>query len=328
MAERASVLDGVQIGVESVYGTPVSASKKLTALGITPSIESESDDFMPSGSKYFTLRIPNKESVSGGIDGQPTYTEIIYPLSGILASAVATTTGVSVWTFTSAQSAPDTIKSFTVEYGSSVYAERAAGAVFSGFSLDWDRNAGLAIGGDLFAKAVEEAITLTATPTLISLIPIVAGEVNVYMDPTFGAIGTTQLTRCFKAGFSLTGKFGPMYVLNRAAGTGHTAFVELAPELKLELEMEADTQGMSLLAKYRAGATMYFRVECISATNIAGGTPTTPHSLVLDFCGVGKPTANGDIDGVKSVTWEVLGLWDAAAAKAFSIIVKNGLAAL
>lgn len=328
MAEHATVLDGIQIGVESTYGVAVAANKKLQALALALKPEHEDDEFMPKGSKLKTISVPNKEWSSSGVDGQPTYNEIIYPLAGLLNSAVVTTTGVSTWTFTCAQSAPDAIQSFTIEEGSSVYARKVAGAVFSGLTFDWDRNGGLSIGGDVFAKATVEGITMTASPTILALIPMLTGDVNVYMDPTFAAIGTTQLTRAFKAAFSLTGKFKPVYVLNRGAGLGHTAFVEVAPELKLELEMEYDTQGASLFTQYRNGAMLYFRVECISPTNIAGGTPTTAHSLVLDFCGRGKPMQNGDVDGVSSIQWEVVGLFDAGAAKAFSIIVKNGLAAL
>lgn len=328
MAENAEIFQGIQLGVETTYGTAVAADKKLQALGLNPGIQTEDDEFMPKGSKYKTLRIPNKEWVGSSLDGQPTYNEIIYPLSGILASAVVTTTGVSVWTFTSLQSAPDAIKSFTCEVGYGSSARRSAGLVFSGLTLDWDRNGGLAMGGDVFGKAIEDAITMTASPTLLGLIPIVAGDVEIYMNDTFGAIGTTRLARAFKATLALTGKFGPLYVFSRANRTGHTSFVELAPELKLTIEMEADAQGMSLLSKYRGGTTQYFRVEAISQTNIAGGTPTTPHSMVLDFVGNAKPQPFGDDQGVHSIGWEVLGLWDATAAKAFSMVVTNGLAAL
>ena len=58
MAERASIAQGVQIGVESVVGTPVAATKRLAGLSFAPSPRGTFRKFRPMGSKYSTVGIP------------------------------------------------------------------------------------------------------------------------------------------------------------------------------------------------------------------------------------------------------------------------------
>jgi hypothetical protein len=148
------------------------------------------------------------------------------------------------------------------------------------------------------------------------------------MDDSFGAIGTTRLEKSFKAEFGLSGKFGPVYYFSRSAGLAHSAVVELPPDLMLNLEMEMDAQAMELLTQFRAGQVAYFRMEAISDVDITGSSPLVPYSMVIDFMGVPKPGKQGDVDGVHSIAWEVLGMHDATAGKAFSVVVKNELPSL
>lgn len=328
MAVNAEIFQGIQLGLESSYGVAVPADKHLLAMGVMLDIDAESNDYRNRGDKYMSRRIPNKEWSTGELDGTPNYNEIIYPLSGLLASGVVTGSGVSTWTFTSSNTGPDTVKSFTAEQGSSVFAVRSAGLMMQDFTMNWDRNGGLEMSGAMFGKALESGITMTATPDEITPADIVSGHVELYMDETFGAIGTTRLEKAFKAEFSLTGKVGPVYYFSRSAGLGHSAFVELPPDLMLNLEMEMDAQAMELLTQFRAGQVAYFRMEAISDVTIPGSSPAVDYSMVIDFMGVPKPGKQGDVDGVHSLSWEVLGLHDATAGKAFSIIVKNELAAL
>jgi hypothetical protein len=64
MAERASLFEGVQIGLESVPGGSVAADKKLLALSIQPSVKADISTFRPYGSK-----IPNIGSARQGVGG-------------------------------------------------------------------------------------------------------------------------------------------------------------------------------------------------------------------------------------------------------------------
>src|SRR5690349_19079695 len=136
MPERSSLLQGVQIGVESVFGTAVVANKLLQSLGFMLKPELEMQRFRSSGNKVDTLVTLGKESASADVTGRGTYDEIVYPLSSILTtSAAVTTTGTTgkQWVFTPAVAAEDTPKSFTIEQGGAVRAHKVAGAILTDF---------------------------------------------------------------------------------------------------------------------------------------------------------------------------------------------------
>src|SRR5688572_8610447 len=89
--ERASVFQTTKVAVEAVPGTPpASGYKKLTALGFTPTINPMVQSFRPAGQKYTTVTALNREDTTWALDGLPTFTEIVYPLSSVLTEAEVT----------------------------------------------------------------------------------------------------------------------------------------------------------------------------------------------------------------------------------------------
>jgi hypothetical protein len=57
MAERASVFQQVQLGVESVSGTSVAASKLLQSMDIIPTASVNVDVYRPQGNKFPTVAV-------------------------------------------------------------------------------------------------------------------------------------------------------------------------------------------------------------------------------------------------------------------------------
>ena len=120
------------------------------------------------------------------------------------------------WTFTPAQSAEDTIKTFTVEQGSSVRAGRFAYGLVTQLGVKFDRS-GVAVTGAMLGHAYEDGVTMTGTPAAIAVQPIQPTEVSVYMDTTGASIGTTKLTRVLRAEFEIGDRYSPLWTLNSAA---------------------------------------------------------------------------------------------------------------
>ena len=120
MTLPASVFQGIQVGVEGTPGTPVAANKKLLAVSMIPSPQTETKPFRAMGNKYASFASLNKEWSSIKIEGVPTYNEIVYLLSGLLHYAAPVQQGATAaykWTFLSNTSAADVGKSFTIEQG-------------------------------------------------------------------------------------------------------------------------------------------------------------------------------------------------------------------
>ncbi len=167
--ERASVFQTIKIAPETTPGTaPSSGYKKLTALGLTPTINPTINPYRPMGQKYTTVTVLNREDSTWALDGVPTYTEIVYPLSSVLTEAAITaasgTTSAAAgsrlmgadgthWFFKPAAADADSPVSFTAYKGSVVGAERASFLRIGDFTLTFNRN-DATLGGSAMARAV------------------------------------------------------------------------------------------------------------------------------------------------------------------------------
>jgi len=263
MAERSALNQVVQIGVETTPGTAVAATKKFNAVGIEPSPSLEVDQFRPAGQKYRSLATLNKEWTQASVAGRGTYTELVYLLSSIVDTATITTptgaTSARDWTFTPDSFNDDSVKTFTVEHGSSFRADRFAHAIMTDLSLSFSRD-GVSLQGGMIGRAIEDNITLTSGTTTVDLVPIFPTEVSVYMDSTSGALGTTKLNRVVSVDFSLGSRFAPVWVID-SAQSSFAAVIESEPNVQMSMLMEADSEGMAQLTQLRNGDTKFIRIS-------------------------------------------------------------------
>lgn len=284
MAERASVFGQNQWGVETTSGVSVAANKLLQSWDIIETASIGVDFYRAQGLKYPSLGIAGKDLTMAQLRGKPCYTDIVYLLSGLFGAAVITgpnTDGAYTWVFSPSSSAPDAFKTFTIERGSSVAAEKFTYGLPSQFGLEFDR--GVAnLTGALLGQALTTGITLTATPTAIPMVPMSPKDFSVWADPTSGALGTTKLTRLLKGNFVFGGsKYLPLWVVDQAQ-TSFAAVVEGAPDATFRALFAADAtagQGVSFLANVRAGDTRFVRIKATGPL-IAGATN---HSFTIDM---------------------------------------------
>jgi hypothetical protein len=332
MVERASVFQTVQVGPEASGspGVAVAADTKLLAMGFSPSPSMNFQSFTPMGTKYPTLQALIQEFSESGVEGYPTYTEIVYPLSSVVDDTTpSTTSGVTTWVFSSNPDAADSPVTYTIERGGGGQAERMTYGIMDEFSVNFSRtDAGM--GGHLIARALETGITLTAAPTSVNLVPITPDDWDVYLSPRTGTFLTAdfeaaQLMRCRNFTFSIGGRYGPLWVLNSSL-TSFAAIVELAPDARVEFTVQADATGMAQFASARAGTKKLMRFK---ATGPIIGATATAHLFQIDCVITISNIANlGDQDGVYKLDVTGMLTRDATWAKAFEITVKNDVTAL
>jgi hypothetical protein len=101
--ERATVYEGVQIGVETTPGTAVPANKRLLGLDIDFDSMTDIKPYRPQGNKFFTTQQVGKEFTSGRIQGVLCFNDLLYLASSWLSNAVITTpANNSKWNVTGA----------------------------------------------------------------------------------------------------------------------------------------------------------------------------------------------------------------------------------
>lgn len=312
MPERTTVTQVVQVAAETTEGTAVAANKKLPSLSIAPGVETAIDAFRPLGNKFNTIHAQGKEWSSAAISAQPTYSELEYLFASVLAYAAPVQQGATTaykWTHTPSGIAEDTIKSLTVERGSSLQAEKIAGFVCTDLTLTGDREK-IEVSGNGMGRLMSTGITLTGSPTSIEQIPILPKEVSVYLDTTSAGIGGTKLSRVLQWSVQIGNRRGPLWAVD-AAATSYVASVELPVEAKVKLLVEADSTGMGLFTPMRDGTFRYCRINATSA-QLAG--TAFPYLLNMDFAlqMSEKPSEMKDQDGVYAIEYTFDATFDSA----------------
>lgn len=340
MPERSALSQVTQIGVEgtSTPGTVVAANRRLAAVSIPIGPETADRGFRPAGQKFESLHYTTKEWASAPLEGEPAYNELPYLLSGVMSASApaasqimdgATPTGGYTWTFQPAITAADAPRTFTIERGSTVRAHRAAYGLIRSLGLSIDRE-GCELDGEVMAQRITDGITLTAAPTANAAVPIRPQEVDVFMDATSAALGTTKLTRCLSLDWHLNDRFGGVWPLDTSQQS-FAAHVETEPDHSGSITVESDSQGMGLLDRMRDGAMRYFRLRCLGPTIYTGGV-TVQHSLTLDFAATVTGTGGFDEDeGLDVIEWSLAGVadpvWGASGTSVKATVITT-LAAL
>lgn len=326
MAHRSTISQSAQIGVETVKGTLVPANKQLSSIRISPSIQAETDQFKSTGSKYSNLTVLNREWTEFGIEGKPTYDELVYLLSCIVATPVITVSGTTghLFTHTPLTYAEDAVKSLSMEFGSAVLAERWAYGMLKEVGITFSRDA-IDLSGSGFAMPIEDGITMTATPTALPMVPLLPGKLDFFLDSSAANLGNTKLLATKSIDWKFADRFDPAWFVNSAIN-GFGAHIEIDPTNELTLACEADAVGMGFLTQLRANTVKFLRITC---TGPQIGAGPAIYSATFDFCvAVNAGTDLKDADGVFGSEWPLTVTHDPTWGKAFEVKIINSLTTL
>jgi len=326
MPERTTLTELTQIGVETTPGTAVAATKRLRSVGFALDPEFETQTFKPSGNKINSIVTPGKEWSGGSLEGVADYSEMIYPISMLLGAPTITTPGggtnTRAHTWTIQPAAAQDPKTFTIERGSSVRAERAAYAALSELGITFNRDE-ITLDGTIIARAIEDNFTLSGGTTSVAQQPILPTQTSVYFDTTFAGIGVTKLLRVLEAGFNMGDRFNALWPLD-AAQSSYVSLYEAEPSTEITLTQVADAAGMGHLTRARAGTVGYLRIESIGAVIEAALT----YRLRIDAPVKVTDWGYGDEDGLKTAEWTFTLVDDSTFGSAGTIELRNTLTAL
>lgn len=166
--------------------------------------------------------------------------------------------------------------------------------------------------------------TVGAAPTLISPIPMLGSQIDLYMDSAYGSIGGTRLTRAFKGQWMYNNRYNTLWPVNSTVPS-FAAHVEVKPEAKFTLNLMADDVGQGLLATMRSGATKYFRWKATGDVISVGYNYYAQCDMAAKISNV---ISHSDTDGVYQNTVEFTLVEDSDLGYPFQWTVQNGLSAL
>jgi hypothetical protein len=333
MAERATLNQQVQLGVESTPGTAVAADRLIRCFNFTTGIESEGKAYRGTGRKYPCSHILNKEWTTVSFDGDMDFNGLIYILNSAVCTGSIAAHGSSSTaydhTFTPGITGNATKKTYTIEQGDSVRAHELPYGVFSKWSYKFTRGEATT-SGEGFGQEISDGITMTASPTIIADSPMAGTMWDVYVDTTSGGLGTTQLTRVLGVDFDLSNLFAPAWFIN-SSEPSWVVDVDTVPECTVSLLVEADATGMGYLTQLQSGDTRYLRVKAtgsVIATDGPGDVNAAfTHDMAIKFTSF-DPFE--DSDGIYAVKMNAVIVEDTSwgSGQAQSIVLTNLLSAL
>jgi hypothetical protein len=324
MAEKATIFQTVQLGIETTSGTAVAANRKLTSISITPAIKTDSKTLKPIGSKYPSLAVVNKEWSEAKVEAdQLTYNEILYPLVSLLSQPTPVQQGATSaykWTFTSDTFGEDAGKTFTVEQGDASSAWRSAGVKIKGLEFTFKRDE-VSVSGDAIGQPLETGITMTASPTSMTPKPVLPAHLNLYMaDSRAGLDSASELTRGFALTWGLTDKNALAWPIGQ-----NPVLIESEPKLEAKLSLATDSVGLGLITQMRNAATKWFRLKAVG--DVIEGAYN--YTFQIDFpANITEAGEFSDSDGIYLVEWTLAGIHDSTWGKAFQIDIINAVQTL
>lgn len=319
MATPSTIAQGIQVGIEATRGTLVPANFLLRSIGIEPQIDASIKTFKPRGRKTVSIAALGKEASTADLSGLGDYNELGLLLAGNFCKPTTTrntpTTGLAyTHVFAPKIQGEDDVITLSVEQGTATRAKRFAYGLVNSLGWDFSRDE-FTINGGMLGRRLELGATMTASPTEFAERPILGTELEVYMDPTEGALGTTRLDRFVSGSWSYNDRFGLIYAPIRTQAS-FVEHIETDPTAELSIRLAADAQGEGLLGTMRTGSDVWLRMEYVGPV-IEG---TDHYRLRLDANLVITAADNySDEDGVYAVGWRF-------SAREFSAELVNTVA--
>lgn len=170
------------------------------------------------------------------------------------------------------------------------------------------------------------AVTTQGAPTDIPLIPVLAGEIDVFLDNTWAGLGTTKLLSDFSAEWSVAGMYSPLWVLN-SANASYKEATPNRPDTTMSLELGNDSVSRALVTDMRAGTKKFSRIRAMkSANSIESGQA---YELRIDSCmSINSAPSAGDVDGASTLPFGGRLVYDATGSAWTRIFLRNALRSL
>ena len=262
---RGSVGIVSQIGVEATPGTAVPANKLLPTLSFKPKPTFATQKYRAQGARTTTSLTQSKHMGDGELTGVLDYNSIIWALNGIFNFTAGTQIGSltayqRVWNagvYTSDMNR----KTYTIEKGDADSADRYTSAQIKSFGFEASQDQ-YNIKGSMFSRYPDLDVVLTASPTKVPERPVERDDINLYIDNTFGSIGTTQVTNARRENLDIGDKFKEAFFHNRSIDS-FTDIVEVPYEAMFTWVTGHNAQSRAIHAAIKSNPKKYIRWEAV-----------------------------------------------------------------
>ncbi len=330
MATEPDVLTLTQIGVESTHGTPVTAAKRFRDLTMELEVEMKTRRFRAPGNKTFTTAVKDREWSIGRYNTEVLgFNSLVYILGGLFGHGTVSqiaTSGIYTWPISPNNETTEAYRSFTVQQGrTSSFANEANFVAPLSLNIEYGEET-MTMNGDLIGRALDPTASLDTVTNEIDEVPLALGQIDWFINNSYGAIGTTQWTNVLRATLSLPQVRAPKFVQN----SNYRAFEDL-----VEIPREGAT--LTLVAEYNSQTRTFVDEQKADTlptryiqTKVTGPTVSTSNYLYKNNLAVKLERCRPLRNVQRTYAWEfVYSLMDdEAMGRDIEWTIQNKLSAL
>jgi hypothetical protein len=315
----------IQYVLASVFSktTPTTADVEVWSAG-TKVVGEEYVPVTPNGHVY---RVTASDGSDSTQPTWPTGAGSTVTHEGVTWLEIGADTGSGYrWVFDMNTFARDDVQTYTIETGDSETGRsyRAAYCYFTGLEIESGRSDEISVSGDLVGRARQPFALTTSGIAEADLVPATPAHLNVYMDDTAAALGTTQLDGNFTSTISVTDRANQVWFHGRQY-QGPAGRVENPPDATFELVQADGEEVDEMLLGLENGQRKFFRFEFVGPEIVPG----LRYSFTWDISGnIGDAAEFDDEDGVHAVTVPFVAEHDGTWGRAMRVTLVNDMATL
>jgi len=323
-----TVHQGVQVGLETVKGTAVAATKRFSSLGFTWNDQNTIQRVRPIGRLLETGANRNRQWTEMTGQGAFNFNEGSFLFDSLIKTATPVNGAggdAGAWTriYTLNNFGADAYSAATFERGiPGASGARAAWGHCIGAELTANSE-DLSVSSDWLARETVREHTVTSVG--VTDFPdnrAFSNMVNIYIDEDVDDLGDTQIADPWASAWRLQGRRGKASSLNRANKSWSKA-PTLAPTAEFDIRVSNDSDADMFEDYLDSQEFLYIRWQA-QGPLIVG---TKNYLLQFDMaCKVVQPSAPADEQGIDSKLYTLVMAYDSDWAKGFEVTLVNKMA--
>jgi len=246
---RGGVEQVSQFLIESTPGNGGTANRYSESFNFMFERNFDPKNFRGSGSKVNTVKVHHKKMAGGSLEAILDYNSFPYICTGLFVPgtrAQIDTSGAYQQIFTANTRSSDAArKTFAVEIGDGTACEDYTFVQLLSMVLEASQD-GFTVKSDAIARFPLDNQTLASSPTIIAPRPVERGDVDMYIDTSFGGLGGTKLTEVQKESLNIGSKFKEAFFHN-SANASFADVVEIPYDPTFSFECAHNSQSRTLV---------------------------------------------------------------------------------
>ena len=297
MAAGSRTLRKLQLGDESVQGTPVAASAiwrgRGTILDRRDVVHVEEDVGVIGGTdRSYIARIWSELELE---EVEATFEQLPYLFEMGVSAETPTQDGAGsdyIYNYLAPTTAKNTIKTYTFEGGDDIQAEEFDYGYASEIVLSGEGQGALMMAAAVRGRETTNT-TFTGGLTLPSVEEILFNSGKLYIDDSGGTVGSTQVSDLL-LGMNLTWNTGLQHWWAVDGSLDWNRLKQVDDEIILELTYEHTSDAVTEKGKYRSNDVRLMRLLFEGSDVASAGTTYSKKTLIIDLSGTYEEWSNLD----------------------------------